>query len=443
MSSELAVRASGLGKCYPVFASPRERLGQLLASPIRRALGRREEDPAQSFWALRDVSFDVHRGETVGIIGSNGSGKSTLLQIICGTLTPSTGEVTTNGRIGALLELGSGFNPEFSGRENVLLNATILGLSRQDIEDRFDQIARFADIGDHLEQPVKSYSSGMAVRLAFAVQAHADPDILVVDEALAVGDARFQAKCFERLKQLRARGTSILLVTHSSDQIVNHCDRAILLNAGRMVEQGAPRQMINIYHDLLFGKPAHAALSDGADGLLESGPDGNHALSTTEDRFDQRPGYNPHEHRWGDGAARWVDFLMKAEEHAHAQVIHSGSKVRLEAVLRFHADVLHPIIGLTVKTHEGVTVYGTNSDKQAPCSDSRIWRAGECLRLTAEFECLLAPGEYFVSLGAASLQNGELVPHDRRYDAIHFSVHPDPGFFGLCNLKLGMTLSSV
>ena len=231
MSSELAIRASGLGKSYPVFSSPRERLKQLLATPLRRTLGLGEKDQARSVWALRDVSFDVHRGETVGIIGSNGSGKSTLLQIICGTLTPTTGEVTTNGRIGALLELGSGFNPEFSGRENVLLNATILGLSRQDIDERVEQIARFADIGDHLEQPVKSYSSGMAVRLAFAVQAHADPDILVVDEALAVGDARFQAKCFERLKQLRARGTSILLVTHSIPEAVYLSDQVLVLSS--------------------------------------------------------------------------------------------------------------------------------------------------------------------------------------------------------------------
>jgi len=443
MSSELAIRASGLGKCYPIFASPRDRLKQLIVSPLRRALGRGDGEIIRSFWALRDVSFEVQPGETVGIIGSNGSGKSTLLQIICGTLTPTEGEVVTNGRIGALLELGSGFNPEFSGRENVLLNATILGLSRQEIEDRFEQIARFADIGDHLEQPVKSYSSGMAVRLAFAVQAHADPDILVVDEALAVGDARFQAKCFERLKQLRARGTSILLVTHSSDQVVNHCDRAILLNAGKMVEQGAPRQMINVYHDLLFGRPVRELLPDAEGDRIENGPECDHALSTVDDLFEQRPGYNPHEHRWGDAAARWLDYLMMAEAQAHAQVIHSGSKVRLDAVLRFYADVTHPIIGLTVKTHEGVTVYGTNSDKLPPASDSRTWKAGECLRLKVEFECLLAPGEYFVSLGVASLQNGELVPHDRRYDAIHFTVHPDPSFFGLCNLKLGMSISPV
>ena len=187
-------------------------------------------------------------------IGRNGSGKSTLLQIICGTLTPTEGRIETKGRIAALLELGSGFNPEFTGRENVYMNAAVLGLSKAEVDDRFDDIAAFADIGQFIEQPVKTYSSGMTVRLAFAVQAQIDPDILIVDEALSVGDAKFQAKCFARLKQLKENGTSILLVTHATEQIVTHCSSAIFLNDGKQIETGEPRRVINRYLDLLFGK---------------------------------------------------------------------------------------------------------------------------------------------------------------------------------------------
>ena len=441
MSSEIAIRAHGLGKCYHIYPRPQDRLKQFLLTPLRRATGQAVHQYFSSFWALHDVSFDVHRGESVGIIGSNGSGKSTLLQIICGTLTPSEGTVETFGRIGALLELGSGFNPEFSGRENIFLNASVLGLSKEQIQAKFDQIVAFADIGDHLDQPVKTYSSGMAVRLAFAVQAHADPDILVVDEALAVGDAKFQTKCFERLKQLRANGTSILLVTHSSEQVVAHCDRAVLLSKGRLIEQGAPRQVINAYHDLLFGKPA----SQSGDTTPESQSTGlpHESLSLTTDQYAQHPGYNPHEYRWGDQAASILDYHLSAEGIAYPQAVVSGTKIRLEAVVRFNEAITHPIIGITVKTNEGVTVYGTNSDKQAPSSDARQWQPGEALRMGVEFDCHLGPGDYFISLGVASMQAGELVPHDRRYDSIHFKVSPDLRYFGLSNLHMGMTVSSI
>jgi lipopolysaccharide transport system ATP-binding protein len=220
MSSEVAIKVQNLSKCYEIYDKPRDRLLQMLS--------RGKKKYCREFWALRDVSFEIRKGETVGIVGRNGSGKSTLLQILCGTLNPTSGTVETHGRIAALLELGSGFNPEFTGRENVYLNASILGLSKEEIDARYDAIIEFADIGDFINQPVKTYSSGMLVRLAFSVQAQVEPDILIVDEALAVGDAKFQARCFDRLKKLKENGTSILLVTHSSEQIVTHCDHAFL-----------------------------------------------------------------------------------------------------------------------------------------------------------------------------------------------------------------------
>ncbi len=254
MSSDVAIKVDNLSKCYHVYDKPQDRLKQSLLPRVRRFLGKPEKQYHRDFWAVRDVSFHIPKGQTIGIIGQNGSGKSTLLQMICGTLTPSSGSIMTEGRVAALLELGSGFNPDFSGRDNVYMNAALLGLEKSEIDARFDQIVAFADIGKFINEPIKSYSSGMMVRLAFSVQAQIDPDILIVDEALSVGDAKFQAKCFERLRQLKENGTSILLVTHSSEQIVTHCDRALLLEKGHMLALDTPRTVVNKYLDLLFSK---------------------------------------------------------------------------------------------------------------------------------------------------------------------------------------------
>jgi lipopolysaccharide transport system ATP-binding protein len=245
MSSEtsLALRAHDLSKKYRIYAHPRDRLFQ--------ALWRSKQTRFQEFWALQPLNLELKRGRTLGIVGRNGSGKSTLLQLICGTLTPTTGSVETHGRIGALLELGSGFNPEFSGRENVYLNASLLGLRRTEIDQQIDDILAFADIGDFIDQPVKTYSSGMAVRLAFGVQAHINPDLLVVDEALAVGDELFQKKCYAYIEKLKENGTSILLVTHSCPQIIQHCDEALLLHKGRSRMLGKPATVTVIYQRLI------------------------------------------------------------------------------------------------------------------------------------------------------------------------------------------------
>lgn len=254
-SDNLVIKVNGLSKSYHIYDKPLDRLKQSILP--RLYWGMRKPSPVyyREFWALHDVSFSVKKGETVGIIGRNGSGKSTLLQLICGTLTPTNGQVETQGRITALLELGSGFNLEFTGRENVFLNGAVLGLSQDEIEARFDDIAAFADIGDFIEQPVKFYSSGMLVRLAFAVQAMVDPDILIVDEALAVGDERFQRKCFRRLEELREKGASILFVSHAGQQIVELCDRALLLEQGKRLLFADPLTTVRAYHKMLFAPP--------------------------------------------------------------------------------------------------------------------------------------------------------------------------------------------
>lgn len=249
----LAVRAEGLSKCYRIYNHPRDRLLQALWGRDRRG---RPKQFYREFWALQALSFELGRGQTLGVVGRNGSGKSTLLQLLCGTLAPTTGAVQLRGRVGALLELGSGFNPEFSGLENVFLNASLLGLSQAETEARLDQILGFADIGAFIHQPVKTYSSGMAVRLAFAVQAHIDPDVLVVDEALAVGDELFQKKCYAHLERLKERGTAVLLVTHSCPAIIQHCDQALLLHRGKARMLGEPARVTVTYQRLINASDA-------------------------------------------------------------------------------------------------------------------------------------------------------------------------------------------
>ena len=242
MSDAIAISVNNLSKCYRIYPSPQARL-------LQGILGHRKQ-LYRNFWALRDINFELGQGQTLGVVGRNGSGKSTLLQILCGTLTPTEGQINCHGRIAGLLELGSGFNPEFTGIENIFLNASLLGLKQKDIDSRLDSILAFADIGEHIHQPVKTYSSGMALRLAFAVQANIEPDILIVDEALAVGDELFQKKCFSRLSQLKQQGTSILLVTHSCAQIIQHCDQALLLHKGQQQLLGQPSIITTTYQQL-------------------------------------------------------------------------------------------------------------------------------------------------------------------------------------------------
>lgn len=445
-SNDIAIRVQGLSKCYHLYDAPRDRLKQFVVPRLKRLAGQSPKQYFREFWALKDISFEIKKGETVGIIGRNGSGKSTLLQIICGTLTPTSGTVETSGRIAALLELGSGFNSEFTGRENVYMNAAVLGLSKEEVDERFDDIAAFADIGQFIEQPVKTYSSGMVVRLAFAVQSQIDPDIFVVDEALSVGDAKFQAKCFERLRQLKENGTSILLVTHSSEQIVTHCVTAILLNNGIQLETGEPKHVVNRYMDLLFGKENKAIRSTSE--KLSEVPAAITAttayqISWIEDAFAKRHGYNPHEYRWGDGSATILDFYLAADDELYPSAVSTGQRITLAVSVKFHSHFYRPIFGITIKTKEGVTVYGVNSET-LECDDfMKLGRSGSVIQVEAVFTCRLAPGDYFVSLGIASKHGEEVIPHDRRYDSIHLQVRPNSTFFGLADLKLRMIAKEV
>jgi len=445
-NNNVAIRVSNLGKCYQIYDAPRDRLKQFIVPRLQQLAGQTPKQYFREFWALKDVSFEVKKGETVGIIGRNGSGKSTLLQMICGTLNPTIGGIQISGRIAALLELGFGFNPEFTGRENVFMNAAVLGLSSEEIDSRFDDIVAFADIGQFIEQPVKTYSSGMIVRLAFAVQSQIDPDVLVIDEALSVGDAKFQAKCFDRLKKLKDGGTSILLVTHSSEQIVTHCTRALLLESGKVFEAGNPRFVVNRYMDLLFGKEKKSIVPPA---LLKTKSSVNEvitpeaSLSYTVDVFASRPGYNPHEYRWGDGSASILDFYLSADGEAYPSAITTGQNIVLAISVRFLSSLVRPILGITIKTKEGVTVYGVNSETLDVEEFKSLGQCGQVAYGRASFCCRLAPGDYFIALGIATKQDGIITPHDRRYDAIHIQVRPVTTFFGLVDLGLELAAGEV
>jgi lipopolysaccharide transport system ATP-binding protein len=436
----------GVGKCYEMYAHPSHRLLQSLTGG-RRKLHR-------EFWALRDVSFDVARGQCVGIVGQNGAGKSTLLQIATGILAPTTGMAISRGRIVSMLELGSGFNPEFTGRENVYLNASLLGLTHREIDGKFDQIASFADIGQFMESPVKHYSSGMFARLAFAVYSSLDPQLLIIDEILSVGDAKFQAKCFRRIRELRDKGTSILLVSHSSEQIIQHCERAILLNKGECLANGEPRVVINQYVELLFGreksglkppplKPAPPPLIPLTTTPAVSSIPHNGSFfrdHTTDDLFATHNTYNRYEHRWGNGDAHILDYYLEAENgDPYPSSVEMDAVVNLYLKVLAYRDVELPIFGLNIKTKEGLLLYGSNSLLAAESGLRRPLLTGQIEIVKFKWAIRYNGGDYLLSVGLASGESlDNALALDRRYDSILLPVLPSRRFIGLADMELSV-----
>jgi len=435
-----ALVVSGLGKVYKIYNRPMDRIKELYSVRGRKF--------HLEFTALENIAFEVFKGETIGVIGPNGSGKSTLLEIIAGTLSATSGKVIRQGSVSALLELGAGFNPRFTGRENVYLNASILGIPKHSLEAKLDELFQFADIGEFIDHPVSTYSSGMYVRLAFATAISSDPDILIVDEALAVGDIRFQRKCYRRFQEMQASGKTILFVSHSVELIQNHCSRAIFLNLGNIEAIGEPKIVIQAYLEHLFGHEIQRREEDSrrqgvsAVDQTDVGTNSTRSVSASfgqvQDRCTQRRSYNPNEYRWGDRRAAIIDYEIHSSSGNDQVVFESGENLKLMVYVQYFQDLTDLIYGCTVKTVDGQTVYGTNT--RARAIDVSHAEVGTTGTICFQFDLNLVPGEYFISLGVA-LDDPERdnIAIDRRYDLIHLTVRGDYGGFGLAQMNMSIT----
>ncbi len=426
-SPEPVIELKGLSKCYWSHKRPMNRL--LAALFPDKQIG-------TPFWALSDVSFNVMPGETVGLVGKNGAGKSTLLQLITGILQPTKGRYSTHGRVSALLELGAGFNPEFTGLENARLNASLMGLSKKEFEQALPDIIEFSGLGDFLQRPVKTYSSGMFVRLAFAVAINMRPDVLIIDEALAVGDIRFQSKCFRRLDALKETGVSILFVTHSTESVIKYCDRAVLIDEGKALMVGEPKAVVQRYMEMMFDSDVTRI-----DRQVTHQQNGTNALDPTIDYCKQQASYNENEERWGDLRAKIFHYELLVNDKAVYQAL-PGQRICVRFNVAIFDDLEGLIFGMTVKLPGGETVYGTNTRLQE--KDVRVYKAGEQLQVMFEFDANLLPNDYFISLGVAQDHlDKDNIAIDRRYDMVHLQIESlgQAHAFGLAELNARIELN--
>ena len=409
-----ALRVENVSKQYRIYNRPGDRLTESLT---RGRLRRHKE-----FWALRDVDFEVEPGTTVGIVGPNGSGKSTLLQIISGTLEPTHGDVWHEGRIAALLELGAGFDSEFTGAENVYMNAALMGLARREIDVLFPEIERFAEIGQFLYQPVKTYSSGMYVRLAFAIAASVDPDILVIDEALAVGDAVFQHRCLRRIKELQERGRTILFVSHDAAAVRALCNRAILLNAGRVVIDGKPGDVLNRYQKVIMAR------EEAYDAEVGGYPPTGSAIAESLPPL-------RYSYRHGDESAEILGVELMDASGRPVEIVQTGEALRLRMVTRFNRDVDEPVIGFLIRNRHGIHAYGTNT-KELQLKLGAL-KAGEGLEINFAFDCWLGVDQYSIGFAIHS-RDGQA--YDWIDGAIFFRVTSMTLTEGVANLNASVTV---
>lgn len=446
MSDDIVISVQNVSKAYRIWRDPSARLkaplweavGKLIPKSIlnlNSKLNLRAGNPARyykDFYALKDVSFEVKKGEAVGIIGRNGSGKSTLLQMIAGTLTPSSGSIQVKGRVAALLELGSGFNPDFTGRENVYLNASVLGLTREEIDKRIDEILIFADIGDFIDQPVKTYSSGMMMRLAFAVQIAVEPDILIVDEALGVGDEAFQRKCYSRLHKLRQDGTTLLFVSHDVGTVINLCNLAALLNQGQINAIGNPKFVVAQYHKQLYAQTetnssqqvfklhsneANSGLSDPAKIAPET-----LILTNDESHFD--PLLSSGDTLTYPHRGAYIESAMLVNNRGQrVNCLTHGCRYRVMVEVKVERTCVGIFLGSMISTLKGQSISGFNTPQRE--SPIPILESGTRLRWTYEFTCRLFAGTYVIELGIGGLHDTDPFAFIHRVeDACLFKVLP-------------------
>jgi len=430
-----AISLKNVSKKYHLYASQRDRLKELVLLFQKKY--------HREFWALQNINLEIPKGTTLGIVGRNGSGKSTLLQIICSIMHPSKGSVTVDGRISALLELGAGFNPEFSGRENILMNGVLMGFEAKEMEERMSAIENFAEIGEFIDQPMKKFSSGMFVRLAFSTAIHIDPDILMVDEVLTVGDAKFQNKCFKKIHEFQSSGKTILFVTHDAHAVLKHCDHAILLNEGSLLHYGTPKEVVNHYLDIIEGRGQGKTFSsssskDNVGVSIEPGfqPDLKSFLEMvpSEDQCVFRNSYNKGEFRQSSDRAEIIDYLVICDEREDPVRVQSGERIDIYVKTLFHQSVMSPVFGLAAKTQDGVVVYGFNTSfanvtlPPAAVSDVIVFKFSLRMNLNA--------GDYFLDLGVderSSIEGTKSI--SRRCELIHLIVSEKDQFDGIANLE--------
>ena len=421
--SETAILVDHVSKMYKLYDKPMDRL--------KESLGLSHKKKYKEHFALNDVSFQVHRGETVGIIGTNGSGKSTILKIITGVLNPTGGTVQVNGRISALLELGAGFNQEYSGIENVYLNGTMIGFSREEIDAKLDEILRFADIGDFVYQPVKTYSSGMFVRLAFAIAINIDPEILIVDEALSVGDVFFQAKCYRKCEEFKEMGKTILFVSHDLSSIGKYCDRVVLLNNGVKLAEGGAKEIVNLYRKVLVNQYDE-------NGSQEEEKTQEDQELHTDTVMKEKLNLNPEVLEYGSKLAEITDFAILDDGGNITNLIEKGQTFSVKMRVQFQDDISEPIFAFTIKDLKGTEIAGTNTMYEG--SPVKPKKTGDMQEIVFTQVMNLEAGEYMLCLGCTGYREGGFTVFHRLYDVCNLTVISDKKAVGYFDMFSKVTL---
>lgn len=404
-----SIRVKDVTKVYQLYERPIDRL--------KESMSIRKKSYHKDFFALDKVSFDVEKGQTVGIIGTNGSGKSTILKIITGVLTPTQGTVEVNGKISALLELGAGFNNDYTGIENVYMNGTMMGFSKEEMDRKLPEILEFADIGDFVYQPVKTYSSGMFVRLAFALAINVDPEILIVDEALSVGDVFFQAKCFRKIEEIRKKGTTVLMVTHDMGSVIKYCDKVVLLNRGHYVAQGEAGEMVDLYKKIL----ANQFDTEDTDNAIE-----DQGSSETEKKneeyscWKEKLGLNAQTVEYGSKDAEIIDFGIFDHNGDITNIITKGEKFTIKMRVCFHEKQKEPIFAYTIKDKKGTEITGTNTMLESCAEVDAV--DGQVYEIRFTQKAMMQGGEYLLSLGCTTYQGETLLVNHRLYDVTYLTV---------------------
>ena len=417
MENKKVIQVKDLTKMYKLYDKPSDRL--------KEALGLTRKKLYKEHYALHDVNFDIYEGECVGIIGTNGSGKSTILKIITGVLTPTTGEEEVNGVISALLELGAGFNMDYTGIENIYMNGTMMGFSKKEMDAKLQEILDFADIGDFVYQPVKTYSSGMFVRLAFALAINVEPEILIVDEALSVGDVFFQSKCYRRMEEIRQKGTTILMVTHDMGSIIKYCDKVVLLNKGNFVAEGAPGHMVDLYKKILAGQMEGLEAAKDVDSDFS----GETAEKEQKEKTYQLPHgklmkdsltINSNRTEYGDGRAEIYDLGLFDQRGNLTNLLLKGEEFTIKEKIRFHDSIQAPIFTYTIKDKKGADLTGTNTMFEG--AEIRPVKNGDEYEVNFRQKMTLQGGEYLLSFGCTGYKDGDFTVFHRLYDACNITV---------------------